>query len=255
MTILQPRNCLGAADALARGAWEEARAAFQAELAREETPEALEGVGLTAWWLDLGASVFESRERAYRLYLDRGDKPSAARVAVWLAWDYWAFRGESAVASGWLQRARRLLEAHPDCAERAWLEVREGSLCLFEDFDPDRAHALASEGVRAARAAGSADLEMLGGAVQGLALVMSGAVAEGMRRLDEVNAAVVAGCEHVRDYDRAVQWCARLQAFCAKWRFHPLSAVCRTQYASICLWRGTWLEAEQELRDAAGELE
>jgi LuxR family maltose regulon positive regulatory protein len=273
MTVLQPRDCLGAADALARGAWEEARAAFLAEPACEESPEAQEGIGLTAWWLDLGASVFESRERAYRLYLDRGDKRSAARVAVWLAWDYWAFRGENAVASGWLQRARRLLDEHPDCVERAWLEVREGSLCLFEDFDPDRAHALASEGIRVARAAGSVDLEMLGGAVQGLALVMSGAVAEGLRRLDEVNAAVVAGemqdfvaiglascymiagCEHVRDYDRAVQWCGRLQAFCAKWKLHPLSAVCRTQYASICVWRGTWLEAEQELRAAAGELE
>jgi LuxR family maltose regulon positive regulatory protein len=273
MTVLQPGNCLSAADALARGAWEEARASFLAELSRQETAEAHEGVGLTAWWLDLSASVFESRERAYRLYLDRGDKRSAARVAVWLAWDYWAFRGESAVANGWLQRARRLLEDHPDTPERAWLDVREGSLCLFEEFDPDRAHALASEGVRVARAAGSVDLEMLGGAVQGLALVMSGAVAEGLRRLDEVNAAVVAGemedfvaiglascymiagCEHVRDYDRAVQWCARLQAFCAKWKLHPLSAVCRTQYASICLWRGTWLEAEQELRAAAGELE
>jgi DNA-binding NarL/FixJ family response regulator len=273
MSVLQPRDCLSAADALARGAWEEARAAFQAELARGESPEALEGIGLTGWWLDLAESMFESRERAYRLYLDRGDKPSAARVAVWLAWDYWAFRGESAVANGWLQRARRLLEAHPDCAERAWLEIREGSLCLFEDFDPDRAHALATEGIRVARAAGSVDLEMLGGAVQGLALVMSGAVVEGMRRLDEVNAAVVAGemedfvaigmascymiagCEHVRDYDRAVQWCARLKVFCAKWRLQPLSAVCRTQYASICLWRGTWVEAEQELRAATGELE
>jgi DNA-binding NarL/FixJ family response regulator len=273
VSILQPRDCLSARDALDRGAWEEARTRFDEELRRGESPEAHEGIGLTAWWLDLAASVFESRERAYRLYLDRGDERSAARVAVWLAWDYWAFRGENAVASGWLQRARRLLADHPATAERAWLDIREGSLCLFEDFDPDRAHALATDGIRVARAAGSVDLEMLGGAVQGLALVMSGAVAEGLRRLDEVNAAVVAGemedfvaiglascymiagCEHVRDYDRAVQWCTRLQAFCAQWRFHPLSAVCRTQYASICLWRGTWLEAETELRAAAGELE
>jgi DNA-binding NarL/FixJ family response regulator len=274
MTVLQPRDCgAAAAEALARGAWEEARAALLADLAERESPEALEGLGLTAWWLDLAPSVFESRERAYRLYLDRGDTRSAARVAVWLAWDYWAFRGEPAVASGWLQRARRQLEDHPEAPERAWLDIREGSLCLFEEFDPDRAHALATDAVRVARAAGSVDLEMLGGAVQGLALVMSGAVAEGLRRLDNVNAAVVAGemedfvaiglascymiagCEHVRDYDRAVQWCSRLKAFCAKWQLHPLSAVCRTQYASICLWRGTWLEAEQELSAAAGELE
>ena len=128
------------------------------------------------------------------------------------------------------------------------------------------------EGIRIAREVGDTDLEMLGCAVQGLALVASGAVAEGMRGLDEVNAAVVAGeltdlvaiglsccymiaaCERVRDYDRAVQWCTRLKAFCAKWGLRPLFAVCRTQYASICLWRGTWVEAEQELSAASQEL-
>ena len=113
---------------------------------------------------------------------------------------------------------------------------------------------------------------MLGVSVQGLSLVASGAISEGMRRLDEVNAAIVAGelkdlvaialaccymiaaCERVRDYDRAVQWCARLKVFCAKWGLRPLFAVCRTQYASICMWRGTWMEAEQELIAAGDEL-
>jgi hypothetical protein len=93
-----------------------------------------------------------------------------------------------------------------------------------------------------------------------------------MRRLDEVNAAILAGelkdlvvigvaccymiaaCERVRDYDRAVQWCARLKVFCEKWGLRPLFAVSRTQYASICMWRGTWLEAEQELITAGDEL-
>ena len=118
----------------------------------------------------------------------------------------------------------------------------------------------------------STDFEMLGRAVCGLALVSSGAVAEGMRALDEVNAAVVSGemkdlvaiglsccymiaaCDRVRDYDRAFQWCARLKVFCAKWGLRPLFAVCRTQYASICMWRGAWLEAEQELLAATDEL-
>jgi LuxR family maltose regulon positive regulatory protein len=273
MTTAAPDDCRAGQEALLRAAWPEARAAFTDALERRESPEALEGLGLAAWWLDLADVMFDARERAFRLYRDRGDQAGAARVAVWLAWDYWAFRGESAVANGWLQRARRLLEHGPASAERAWLEVREGSLCLYEDYDPDRAHALASEGVRIAREAGSTDMELLGRAVQGLALVMSGAVAEGMRALDEVNAAVLAGemhdfvaialsccylvaaCEHVRDYDRAVQWCTRLQAFCAKYGLRPLFAVCRTQYASICMWRGTWLEAEQQLSAAAEELE
>src|SRR5436190_1457620 len=259
-------------EALALGAWTEAREAFAGALRRRESPEALEGLGLAAWWLDLATEVFDSRERAYQLYLEAGKQRSAARVAVWLAWDYWAFRGENAVANGWLRRARRLLDGQGDCPERAWLECREGSLVLMELGDPDRAASHAVEAMRAARACGNVDAEMLGRAVHGMALVASGAVSEGMSELDEVNAAVVArevvdpvavglsccymisACDRVRDYDRALQWCTRLKAHSAKWGLRPLFAVCRTQYASICMWRGTWLEAEQELVAATEEL-
>src|SRR5262245_19147278 len=65
---------------------------------------------------------------------------------------------------------------------------------------------------------------------------------------------MISACDRVRDYDRAVQWCTRLKAFCAKWGLRPLFAVCRTQYASICMWRGTWPEAERELAAATDEL-
>ncbi len=256
--------------ALARGDWTAARDAFTGLLQAGDVPEALEGLGTACWWLDDEATVFDARERAYRGYVERGDQRGAARVAVWIAWDCGAFRGEAAVANGWLQRARRLLEAFPDSAERAWLEARESQIAM--GGDPDRAHRHATEGVRAARAAGAFDLEMLNRSLQGLALVSTGAVAEGMRLLDEVNAAIVAGeltdqiaiglagcymlvaCDRVRDYDRAVEWCTRLKAYCEKWGLHPLFAVCRTQYASICMWRGTWLEAEQELTAATREL-
>ncbi len=272
MWTSRPPDCAAGDELLSRGAWADARRAFDTALRERESAEALEGLALAAWWLDDADAVFDGRERAYRIYSERGDRRSAARVAIWLAWDAWAFRGEHAVSNGWLQRARSLLAGLPECPEQAWLEVREGSLCLMEEGDPDRAHTLAAEGVRIARASHNLDLEMLGLSVQGLALVASGAIAEGMRRLDEVNTAIVAGelkdlvaiglcccymlaaCERVRDYDRAVQWCARLKVFCEKWGLRPLFAVCRTQYASICMWRGTWLEAEQELITAGDEL-
>jgi DNA-binding CsgD family transcriptional regulator len=268
----RPPECLTACEALERGAWDDARAAFEAALQVCESPEALEGLGTAAWWLDLADLVFDSRERAYRLYLAREDRIAAARIAVWLAWDSWAFRGENVVANGWLQRARRHLEGHPVCPERAWLEARASSLCLLEEGDPERALSSAREGIRVAQASGSIDLEMLGRAVVGLALVTSGSVAEGMGNLDEVSAAIIAGelmdrvviglcgcyliaaCERVRDHERAAQWCRRLKDYCSKWGLRPLFAVCRTQYASICLWRGTWVEAEQELCAASEEL-
>jgi LuxR family transcriptional regulator, maltose regulon positive regulatory protein len=59
----------------------------------------------------------------------------------------------------------------------------------------------------------------------------------------------------VRDYDRAAQWCARVQEFTKRWGLRPLSAVCRAQFAGVLVWRGEWDKAEGELTDAARELD
>jgi hypothetical protein len=79
-------------------------------LEQSETPEALEGVGRAYWWLDEADAVRDARERAYRLYRERGDVRGAARVALELAEDALIFRAEEAVFNGWTERARRLLE-------------------------------------------------------------------------------------------------------------------------------------------------
>ena len=273
ITPIRPLKGLDAGRAgLDRGDWQAARLAFEVSLKTDENPEALEGLGLAAWWLDLADVVFDVRERAYRIYRERDDSLGAARMAVWLAWDTAAFRGEQAVANGWLQRAHRLLEGRPDATEHAWLALRSGVFALLDDGDPEEAEKLASEAVRIGQALGAVDYEMVGRALHGFARVTAGSVAEGLQELDEVNAAVLAGemhdrvliglaccyliaaCERIRDYERAVQWCDRLKAFCAKWGFRPLFAVCRTQYASVCMWRGAWEEAERELTSAAEEL-
>lgn len=266
-------NHLGAGRAaLARGDWPAARLAFEAAVLAKESPEALEGLGHAAWWLDLADVVFDVRERAYRLYQQRGDRVGAARMAVWLAWDTAAFRGEQAIANGWLQRAHRLLEGHADTTEHAWLALRSGIFALLDEGDPEAAAALASEAVRIGQLTGAVDYEMVGRALHGFARVTAGSVTEGLQELDEVNAAVLAGemsdrvmiglaccyliaaCERIHDYERAVQWCDRLKVFCSTWGFRPLFAVCRTQYASVCMWRGAWEEAEHELTSAADEL-
>jgi len=257
--------------ALERGAWRDARRAFEQALRREVTPEALEGLGMASWWLDDAEAVFDCRERAYALYLDHHDQIAAARLAIWIGWDYGSFRGEQAVAHGWLRRARQLLDGRADCTERAWLAIREGNGALFDDADPSRARACADEAIRVGRSIGDIDVEMIGRALAGFASVIAGDVAAGLRELDGVNAAVLAGelsdpvaialaccylvtaCERVRDTERAVQWCNRLKGFCRRWGLRPLMAVCRTQYASVCVWRGAWSEAERELTRANEE--
>src|SRR3954467_5564561 len=60
--------------ALSAGAWQQAQEAFERGLAIEETPEAFEGLGLAAWWLDMAEVVFDSRERAYRGFRTRDDR-------------------------------------------------------------------------------------------------------------------------------------------------------------------------------------
>src|SRR2546430_7538275 len=94
-----------------------------------------------------------------------------------------------------------------------------------------------------------------------------------MRCLDEASAAATAGevkelhtvgvvccwqifaCERVRDYERAAQWCARVQEFSKRWQLRPLSAICRTQYAGVLIWRGSWADAEAELGAASRDFE
>jgi hypothetical protein len=49
-------------------------------MAKAPTAEALEGRSHAAWWLDDAETMFEARERAYRLYRRDGDLRSAART-------------------------------------------------------------------------------------------------------------------------------------------------------------------------------
>ena len=220
---------------------------------------------MAAWHLDDEAATFDARERAYRLYRERADRLGAARVATLLAWDCITFRGERAVASGWLQRAHRLIDDLPMAPEHGWLTIREGSMALSGAHDPARTVELARSAARVGRMLGLVDLEMLGVALEGLGLVSQGRVEQGMRYLDEANAAAVAGevrdlgavnlascwmiygCERVRDYDRAAQWCRRLTEVCEREGIRPLFALCRTHYADVLIRRGEWDAAEREL--------
>jgi hypothetical protein len=119
-------------EALRRGAWALAREHFEAALRERETPQALEGLGMAAQWLVDRTTVFVARERAYRLYREERSPRDAARVAVQLAWDYRTLRGEAAIATGWLERARDLLSNEEPSSEHGWLALREASVLLAD---------------------------------------------------------------------------------------------------------------------------
>ena len=175
-------------------------------------------------------------------------------------------------SNGWIRRAERLLEGLESTREYGWLRYRQAEGALFGAHDP----AAAREHTAACRAVGRAlklvDLDVGALALEGLAFVTAGDPVAAQPCLDEAMTAIIGGelsdlpligqtschliaaCERMHDYDRAAQWCERLKALTLRWRIPPLFAICRALYAGLCLSRGTWNDAETELRAAADEL-
>jgi LuxR family transcriptional regulator, maltose regulon positive regulatory protein len=258
--------------ALSRGDWEAARASFEESLAEDETPEVLEGIGCAGHMLNEERLTFDVRERAYRLYLERGDKGSAGRIAAWLGADFLMFRGEPAVANGWLQRAHSLIDDLEPGIDHGWLAIHEGHIAVSLDEDTVNARRLAARAVELGRTFAAPELEMLGLGLEGRALVSDGQLEDGMRRLDEATTVALAGearllycvawaccylisaCERVRDFDRAAQWCARVGEFCGQHDIFLLN-ICRAHYASVLTWQGRWDEAETQLNAAVEGLQ
>jgi ATP/maltotriose-dependent transcriptional regulator MalT len=258
-------------DALRRYAWSEARDAFLQALAIAESPECFEGLAHANRWLNDEHGTLDAGERSFRLFQAAGDGASAARVAVWLAIDLLDFRGQTAVANGWLQRAHRLLDGLTPGAEHGLLPAVEAYVRLMVHNDPQGAIALADRALEIARDVGPADVEMTALAVKGLALVTSGEIAGGMSLLDSASTAaldeeiedasvrstilcaLMDACDRVRDFERASQWSSRIRAAADRWGLPAVITVCRPHYAVVLTWSGEWEQAEAELTAAIGE--
>ena len=191
-------------------------------------------------------------------------------MALWIGDDNLEFRGATAVANGWFQRAARLLERLDPCPEHGWLDTFRAHLVLRTD--PARAEALGARARELGTDLGDVDLEMFGLATEGLALVNQGEVVDGMRCLDEAVAAALGGefeqlapagwtccymiyaCERVRDYDRAAQWCGEVEAFSRRTHIRFVNGTCRAHYAGVLVWAGDWDNAERVLVDALEDL-
>jgi len=218
-----------------------------------------------AWLQSDSPATLTALESAYRLYQSEGDRRGAARVATRLAVMYEALRGEEAVASGWMQRAKRLLEGLEPGAEHAWLAVWEAHLALLYRNDDDEAQRLIAEARSIARRLGLGDVELMSTGLEGVVLVSRNDISEGMRRLDEVTAAAVGGelgsleaagnsccylltaCERIRDFDRAAQWFEKVRRFVDRTNYRPASTFCRDHWIGILFWRGAWSDAEEEI--------
>ena len=254
--------------ALERGEWEAAMAAY---LAAGETAEALEGLGVAARWRNDGDRALAAHEAAYRAFRARDDRLGAARCAKWLGMETYLFRSEHAVAGGWLERAERLLAGLPPAPGHAWLAAWRAHVDLaMRDIPSARRRTATAAGI--ARSLGLLDVEILALGQEGLALVAEGRTAEGMRRLDAATATalgdemrdldaisttccyMIDACKRVRDFERALQWCDHVRAFCERWSDRMTFAACRTHYCDVLIWRGDWADAEREIDANLGDI-
>ena len=261
-----------ARNALERAAWSEARGRYAAIAEADDDPHAWEGLAWASWWSDDEQATFAAREGAYRAFRSARDARGAARQAAWLSSDVLDFRGDHAVAAGWLERARDLLRDEPRSPEHGWVAVMESHFALKVDEDAAEAAARARDAAAVGRDLAVADLEALGLALEGLALVGRGRLAEGMRRLDVAGALagvedfelavtptwvmciLISACEGVGDFARAAQWCSAMRVMGERLGGRPTLGVCRTAYGRVLATRGEWRAAERELVAAVGDL-
>lgn len=250
--------------ALGAGAWDRARLAFEASLDAEESADAHAGLAGALWWLGELDAAIAHRERAYALYR-KADKPGEAlECALLVMLDYQGHVGNFAATSGWLARARRLVDDHGIPEVEGWLDL----VMAGQDGDPAERERDARAALDAARETGDLDLELCALSRLGHRLVEQGRITEGMSHLDEAMAGSLAGegedrgtvvltscnmmvsCVGAADYARAVQWIRTADRFSEEVGCPFLYAECRTIYGTVLHATGDWAGAERELRSA-----
>lgn len=249
--------------ALEGGDWAEARDLFAAVLAADgDVAEALDGYGLTLWFLGETEAGIEWRQRACLAYGERGDCDMAARLAAWVSHQY-LVSGRASLSNGWLARADRALEGRSDCSGAGWVAVERARRAGL-----DERLELAGRALHIARDCGDRDLEVFALSVLGGAEIAAGRFDDGMLMLEEAMAAATGGgvrnphtlgeaycnlitaCADAGDWERASEWCAVVDDFATRQEIVPLFGACRTIHADVLVAAGRWQDAEAALSDA-----
>ena len=245
--------------AFMRGEWNEAYADLSAanrELSLD--PEDLERLATAARLVGNEAESADLLARSHQEFLARGDAPRAARAAIWMAMRL-LVDGKTAPSGGWVARARRLLEDHPDeCVEQGYVLLPAALRAAFEG-DSETSYQRFSEAGRIGERFRDPELMALGRLGQGRALTRLGQIPRGMALLDEVMVAITAGevspvivgdlyctlldaCQETFDLRRAHEWTESLERWC-KEADMPYRGLCMIHRAELLQLHGEWPDA------------
>jgi class 3 adenylate cyclase len=255
-------------EAVRRRAWEDAYqllSGTDGALAADD----LRGLAEAAFWSGRQNEAVAARERAYKAYLDEGDRLRAAGIALRLALDYLP-KGNLPLLRGWLAKGERILEDEPESLEhgRAALVRATEAGEIMGKFDEAIAHAKSAFGKRF----GDADLQALALVIEGRSLMYKGELDRGLALLDEASTSALAGeldpfsatmvycmtitgAQGVGDFDRARQWTEAANRWCDVEKTRGFPGACRVHRSEILWLGGEWDEAEREAVDACADLE
>lgn len=259
-----------ARDALERHAWNEAFELFkEADRASPLDAQDLEHLSEAAWWSAEPEESLEARERAFAAYEQRGDTRQAGSIALVLMSDHMR-RGAASIAAAWLRRAERFLADDTDSAEYGYL-ILTRARAAAKKAELDEAVSLARQAVEIGAKHGNKDLQAHALMEEGMNLVASGDVTDGLALVDEATMAAVSGeltpwstgviycntistCADLADYRRAGEWTEAAHRWCERQAISGFPGICRVHKAEIIRLRGNWLEAQEEATRACTEL-
>jgi DNA-binding NarL/FixJ family response regulator len=256
-------------DAVARRSWLDAHDALaEADTQTPLAADDLELLATAAYMLGRDEEFLAAMERAHHAHLGEGRPLRGARCGFWIGM-HLSLRGEMARGSGWLGRAKRLVDAQEhDCVEQGYLLMPQAFRTQFEG-DGIGAAAIAARAAAIAERYDDRDLLALALHTQGHFLVESNRVADGLELLDEAMVAVMSGevspiptgivycgaiigCKHAYDPRRAREWTEALTRWCeGQPDLVAFTGRCLGHRAEILLLQGAWDDALTEARRAA----
>ncbi len=230
----------------------------------------LDELAESLFWLDRPLESIAVLGKAFGAHVAAGDHAGAALAAWQLFYDH-ALVGETALANGWLERARRHAGRAPGPVAGGFLAVAEADLAAWAGA-PEEAAGHAGRALEVGRATGDANLQAMALQARGRALVSCGRLDEGLAALDEAMVAVVNGelaplftgwvfcnalsaCHDLADLDRAVQWSEAAMRWCdglVEGRLYH--GTCRLHVVELASLRGAWGTAVAWARQACEEL-
>lgn len=256
---------VAARTAFERGDWRSAQQELRAAgRTGALVPRDLELLSRASWLLGEVPESMAETEQAFIGHVQAGDAVAAAGLAIRLALE-WTTRGDIAIGTAWLARARRLLNDQPPTPVAGYLAYLDGTLHMEVDEDARAADVTAARVGELADRFSDPALGCFALVLRGLSAVRAGRTIEGFDALDEAMLPVVAGqvdplwagdiycsvihvCEGLADLTRMRAWTDALE----RWS-KPLSAlfmyagVTRVHQLQLLAAEGAWDTVEAEL--------